>query len=269
MAKFADYVSKQDQEINTEIQESVEKRNIPESVVKRFDGKSVEDILESYSNLEQEFSRRSNETAELRRTVDSLVNLQLTSSNTPRQEAAVPSKPITVDDLYADPNSAIKQAVDPLVRESTNRMDSLEKSIGEMNVRARLADLTAKYPEWRSDVQTSEFRSWVTESPARGRLAGTADRGDIDAANDLFELWYSHRNLEQQVSQRVQREQQFNAASLETNSPGTINVAEPVSRSMLMDKRLAAKRGDRTAERWLKAHADSIAIAYEEGRLVD
>ena len=269
MAKFADYVSKQDQDLNQEIEEVSSRRNIPESVVKRFDGKSIEDILESYSNLEQEFSRRSNETSELRRTVDDLVKLQLTASNTSRQEAAEPNRPITVDDLYTDPASAIKQAVEPVVKESAKRMDSLEKSISEMNMRAKLADLTAKYPEWQGDARSPEFLEWVRGSNARARLATVADKGDIDAANDLFELWYSHRNLEQQVNQRVRREKQFEAATLETSSPGTVNAAEPVSRSMLIEKRLAAKRGDRAADRWLRAHADSIAIAYEEGRLVD
>jgi hypothetical protein len=269
MAKFADYVSKQDQEINTELAESVAKRSIPESVVKRFDGKSVEDILESYANLEQEFSRRANETSELRRTVDDLVKLQLNQSNTSQAVTAEPAKPITVDDLYTDPADAIKRAVDPVVKESAKRVESLEKSLNEMNMRAKIADLTARYPEWKSDAQSPEFRTWVNESRARERLAVTADRGDLDAANDLFELWYSHRNLEQQVEKRVQREDQFRAASLESSSPGVVNVADTLSRSMLLEKRLAAKRGDRAAERWLNAHAESIAIAYEEGRLVD
>lgn len=270
MAKFADYIAAQDQEINEEIEEVVAtKKNIPESVVKRFDGKSVEDILESYSNLEQEFSRRSNETSELRRTVDDLVKLQLTSTSNPRQDAPLPSKPITVDDLYADPNAAIQQAIEPAAKESAKRIESLEKSIQEMSFRARLNDLTSKYPDWSADVRTSEFTDWAKASPARTRLALTADKGDIDAASDLLELWYSHKDVEQQVTKRVQREKQFNAASLETSSPGQIDVVDALSRSQLQEKRLAAKRGDRAAQRWLTAHADSIAIAYEEGRLVD
>jgi hypothetical protein len=36
-----------------------------------------------------------------------------------------------------------------------------------------------------------------------------------------------------------------------------------------MEKRLAAKRGDRNADHWLRSNAESIAIAYEEGRIVD
>jgi hypothetical protein len=56
---------------------------------------------------------------------------------------------------------------------------------------------------------------------------------------------------------------------LETGSPDAADIEETYSRHDLMEARLAAKRGDLKAERWLKSHSASIADAYEEGRIVD
>jgi post-segregation antitoxin (ccd killing protein) len=36
-----------------------------------------------------------------------------------------------------------------------------------------------------------------------------------------------------------------------------------------MEKRIAAKRGNRAADTWLRNNAEAIAIAYEERRIVD
>jgi hypothetical protein len=56
---------------------------------------------------------------------------------------------------------------------------------------------------------------------------------------------------------------------LESAGGGVSERVQKFSRRDLMKKRIAAKQGDDEASEFLKLNADAIAIAYEEGRVVD
>jgi hypothetical protein len=58
-------------------------------------------------------------------------------------------------------------------------------------------------------------------------------------------------------------------ASLEGPSATPVTSDEVFSRAELMLKRVQAKQGNRAAAEWMKQNAERIAIAYEEGRIVD
>jgi hypothetical protein len=122
-------------------------------------------------------------------------------------------------------------------------------------------------------VQESDFGSWVQESPYRQRMFQDADSGDFDAAEEILGMYYETNRRQEAIESQKQEEavqqRQLADATLESGSPARPEMGETYSRNDLMEARLSAKRGDLKAERWLKAHGDSIAKAYEEGRIVD
>lgn len=259
--KYNEYVK--NNQVDQELADVTSKKNIPESVVKRFDGKSIDDVLESYANLERSYSQQGQEIGALRKTVDNLVTLQ--SQNVASvADTSKTVEPVKIDDLYDDPEGAIAKVVN---KTASKRIEELENQVKVLSVSEKKAQLTGRYPTWQAEIVKPEFGEWVKSSPARSRLAVQADQGDLDSANDLLELWEHNTKSEQEAQKKLQRERQFRDATLETSSPNGVEVPNTYSRSHIMEQRIKAKRGDQVAQRWLQAHAEDIAIAYEEGLL--
>lgn len=272
MAKYADYVKTQNQ-VDKELEDAQSKpktRNIPDSVARRFDGKSLDDVLESYAELQVMSSRQGEDLGKLRKTVDQLLELQSHTIAQPSpQDTAKPVKGITSDELYTDPDTSIRRVVKDESKETAERLERLEAALTQREVALNKQGLESKYEGWEQEIATPEFQNWVQSSPAKLRLYAAANQYDFASANDLLELWYEKKGSRQQVQNDVERERQFRDATLETSSPTTLDVAETYSRSDLMEKRIAAKSGNRQAERWLREHGNSITLAYAEGRLTD
>jgi hypothetical protein len=270
MAKYADYVGKQET-VETELKTVQKSRNIPESVSKRFDGKSLEDVLESYAELEQLKSRQGEDLGKLRKTVDQLLELQ--SQYVPPQQTQVQTQVedagITTDDLYSDPTQAVARVVKRESKETADRLARVEQDLARREVELGIAALEGKYAGWKQEIATPEFLNWIAKSPARTRLANQAHAYDFAAANDLLELWYDIKGSRNANVDTQQREQQFRDATLESSSPGQLDIADGYSRSDLQEKRIAAKMGNRQAQRYLEAHASAINQAYAEGRITN
>ena len=72
----------------------------------KFKGKSMEDIVSSYENLEKELGRKGQEIGELRRLTDGILQQQLTTSQsgTEVQEEET--------DFFDDPDKAVNKAIE-------------------------------------------------------------------------------------------------------------------------------------------------------------
>lgn len=265
--KYADYENKAQLEQELSEAQAKPQRNIPENVVKRFDGKSVEDVLESYSQLEHAYNSRNDEIGTLRKTVNDLVSLSARSNSSETQVRKEPEKPVTVDDLYNDTEGTIGSVVEKKSEKTNERIKQLETELQNQKLREQVVGLAARFPKWQEDIQTPAFKEWVNTSTYRQRLASAANAYDFDAANDLLSAWKEHSKSDEQLVQEQRRDSQFRAATLESSGGTFMEASKGFSRNDLQEKRLAAKRGDLVAERWLRANADAIAIAYEEGNL--
>jgi hypothetical protein len=271
MAKYADYKAKQDQ-VTQELQAVTQPSKtyeIPDSVKTRFAGKSPEEIMESFAELQRMNSTQAQELGELRKTTTTLLELQ---SQPKTQEPPTPEQPekgITVDDLYEDPTAAIGTVVKRSTKETSERVEALEKELASYRANGVVVALEKKYPGWTAEAKKPEFLEWVKQSPVRLKLARAADSYDLDSANDLLELWYERKGVVTQVQDQANREQQFRNASLESSSPVDIEHVPTFSRHELERKKIAAKMGNRDAEAYLKAHGAAIYQAYQEGRITD
>lgn len=271
MAKYSDYAKNEQtpESLETEIAEAgartEERREEAGSALpERFRNKSAEEIAQSYIELEKFNSRQAQDLGKLRKTVDELLELQLRK---PEEVDGKPQhKPVAVEDLYEDPDAAIRNVARTEVE---TRVKSLEQELQAERVARARAEFTKQFPTWEDDIKDPAFKNWVLEKPHRVKLAQAADSGAVDAAETLFGTYYDHKEARAKAEEKERRKTAARAASLETSGAGAPSVEETFSRTALMDKRIAAKRGDRNAQRWLQQNAESIAIAYEEGRIVD
>lgn len=269
MAKFADYVQKQgqvEQELNTT--QPAKTYNIPDSVKTRFLGKSPEEIMESFAEAQALISRQGQELGELRKTTQTLIELQSKPVVT-QEPSPEPEKGVTVDDLYDDAEGAIAKVVTKSTKQTSERIEALEKELAQRQAREVELDLERRYPGWKVEASKPEFVDWVKASPVRLRLAKAADSYDLDSANDLLELWYERKQVATKVAADLTREQQFRDATLESSSPSDVEQIPMYKRHEIQERRIAAINGNQQAQRWLETHAEDLRLAYREGRVTD
>lgn len=175
---------------------------------------------------------------------------------------------MSVDDLYEDADGNIRRVVR---EEALSEIEELKTELNNMRLQTRLGQLHEKFPDWQTKVTTSEFQTWVQESPYRVRMVQDADAGDLDAAEEVLGMYYDNLTGTQEEDPSAVRETagRLQDAMLESSSPPQAEMVDTYSRSELLERRLAAKKGDLSAERWLRAHGPAISLAYEEGRIVD
>lgn len=266
MARYADYVK---DDLTDEIQEASENQEERKSAAPsgfempdRFKGKSAEEIAQSFVELEKLNSKQANDLGVMRKNVDELIALQLRETEEPPADEPA----VDMDSLYEDTEGSISRVAEKAV---DGRIKALEDQLEKKNVEEAVSTFETKHGDWREVAATEDFAKWVGESAYRTRLAQAADAYDLDAANDLFDMYKDHTGQAKAVEDAARRERQLADASLETSSPGTIDTDEGFSRSVLTEARIAAKKGDRNAREYLAVNADAIALAYEEGRITD
>jgi hypothetical protein len=271
VARFDDYAKQEqgDTELDTEIadasKQSDERRDEGATALpERFKGKKPEEIAHSYVELEKAYSRQGQDIGRLRKTVDEMLELQLRSP-LPGQDKPS-TKPVEAADLFDNPDAAVRGVAK---EEVDARVKSLEAELMNERLARAKADFTKSFPTWEEDVRNPEFINWIQEKAHRVRLARDADMGDFGAAETLFGTYYDQRDARKAKETKAERKARVQEVTLESAGAGAPDLEQKFSRAALMEKRLAAKRGDRNADYWLKSNAESIAIAYEEGRIVD
>lgn len=198
------------------VDEPIEPVDEPDlDIPEKFRGKGLKDIIKSYTSLEQEFGRKSNEVGELRRLADEIIkqNLELNTGGIPAK------KKLEVDDLLEDPEKAISSAV-----ENNPRLKQLEERlINEERAKAKQA-FENKHPDWMDVVNNPQFQSWVTSSPMRTKIFQEANASyDYQAGAELLDLYkeiYSTKIAEAKGEQKAAREKALKAATVEKGSTG-------------------------------------------------
>ncbi len=251
MAKYEDYVKDIEGEIDDASKASDQRARDAETgryIPERFKGKSLDDVIRSYEELEKLNSRQSQDLGAMRKTVDQLLDIQKQQASSPAQE---PSKPVSVDDLYEDADGNIRRVAK---EELSGEITELKSELNQLRLERKLAQLEGKFPDWQQRVQEPEFSSWINESAYRQRMFQDADGGDFDAAEEILGMYYEQNRRQdvqdQQEQERRQHTSDLNAAMLESSSPATPQLDDTYSRHDLMEARLAAKRGDQKTARW-------------------
>lgn len=225
-------------------------KQITSNVPDKFKGKSLEDVIQSYTNLEKEMGRKNNELGELRKLTDDILKQELSK---PKQEEKRPK--IDLDKFYEDPDAEIERVVEHRLKGTTDKLAQIEKQ-------AALKEFETKHPNWRDVHGSSEFEQFVMASPLRQRLYARADSYDLEAADDLFNLYKEYSDLKAsslKAEQARQKEDGLKKASSESGSTGA-STRKVYKRSDLIRLKMQDPAKYQAME-------PEIMAAYAEGRV--
>ena len=238
--------------VETPKEEQPQQPEVPE----KYQGKSVEDLVQMHQELEKFSGKQSTEVGELRKVVDDYIQTQLSVQQAPQQQQQQDDDDV---DFFVDPKTAVSRAIDnhPKIKEAQAYTQQYKQQ-------ATLAQLKSSHPEMEQILQDPKFAEWIKGSKVRTQLFVQADQAyDYDAAHELFSLWKERNQVVQQTAQaeRAARKSQVKSANT-GNARGTAEGS----------RRKVYRRADiiklmRTDPERYQSMSDELLKAYSEGRV--
>lgn len=252
-AEATDQLDTQDTIETPQEEEQPQEPEVPE----KYQGKSVEELVQMHQELEKFSGKQSTEVGELRKIVDSHIQTQL-SQQAPQQQQQQDDEEDDVD-FFVDPKSAVQRAIDnhPKIKEAQQYTELAKKQ-------STLAQLQQQHPDMEAVLQDPKFAEWIKGSKVRTQLFVQADQQyDYDAANELFSLW-KERN--QVVEQTAQAEKAARKSAVKTASTGNARGTSEGSRKKVYRRADIIKLMRTDPERY-QSLSDELLKAYAEGRV--
>ncbi len=259
MAKYADYLPGGEKYTGPEVEpEEVEIVEAKEQQEERETSTPEINWQKRYEDLEKFTSQQGQQMGEYRKMIDEFI--------TTPDEPEVEVQPITSDDLFDNPEEAVRRAVDshPAIQEARD----IKKTYEERQVQEANDAFRAKHPEFEETIQKPEFVNWITQDPTRIELAQRADGYDMIAADALFSLWKVEQSAAQAAAE-VTQTANVAAVSLEAGTGAEPPAPERYSRSHMLNMKTRAKQGDSEAEAYVKAHGAAYREALAQGNVRD
>lgn len=221
----------------------------------KFAGKTFEEVVESYTNLEKDMGRKANEIGELRKLTDDILKQQLEQQQTVVEPTI---DDLGFDDFIDDPNQAVNKAL-----ENNPRLKKIEEALAKDSYDKAHDRLIEKHQDADAIVGSPEFANWLSQSPSRTRMFKEAHENyDVDLASDLFDMYKSTHKIstEEAIEQRdAKAKDDLKKATVEKGSTNTAS-KKVYRRAELI--RLKIEQPERYA-----AMSDDIRKAYAEGRV--
>ena len=251
----ADDINEEANETQYEAEAEVTEQPQEQSTVpEKYQGKSLEEVVQMHQEAEKLLGRQSGEVGELRKVVDDYI-----SSQTPTQAPQQIVEPEEDIDYFTDPQGAVNRAIEnhPKIREA-------EQYTVEYKKQSSLAMLQAKHPDMQTILGDPKFAEWIKASKIRTQLFVAADQQyDSDSADELFTLWKERKVVTQQTAdvEKQARKQTLKAASTGNARGSSQGTRKKVYRRADIIKLM------RTDPDRYTALADEIMAAYAEGRV--
>ena len=183
-------------------------------VPSKFAGKSTEEIISSYQNLEKEMGRKAQEVGELRKLSDSFLQAEVARQGNPQAESSVTEEEQGMD-FFDDPNAAVNQAI-----ENHPKFQEFQQYQQQQVQASAKTHLEQTHPDFGDVVKDTKFQDWVKGSPIRMQLFQAADSYNYDAANELLNNWKDRSMVSktQEVTQQQADERESKLKSATTES---------------------------------------------------
>lgn len=224
-------------------------------IPEKFIGKSTEDVIKSYQNLEQDHGRKSNEIGELRKLTDEILQQQVASG---KPEITEQRNEVGFDDLIEDPHAAIEK-----VLSANPRLAALEQNI-QTTARANAhSAVLEKHGDADTIVTSPEFQNWLAENHGRQRMFAEASNNlDSGMANSILDMYKSSANMSTKEAVELRDTKAKEGLKRATNEKGNRHSSrKPVyKRAELIQMKV------NEPDRWL-AMGDDIREAYADGRV--
>ncbi len=221
----------------------------------KFQGKSMEEIVSSYENLEKELGRKGQEIGELRKLTDGILQQQVANNDsvTTAQEEDL--------DFFDDPERSVSKAI-----ENHPKFREFEEQQKIQHINATTQKIQQAHPDFLDIVQDTKFQEWVKNSPVRQNLFSAAhNRYDYNAAMELFNNW-KERSLisntqEAEATKTANRSQALKAGKGVSRTSSESTTGKKIYRRADL---IRLKTNDPSR---YEALQDEILAAYAEGRV--
>jgi len=236
-----------------------ESSEIPE----KFQGKSYEEIVDMYRNLEKEYGRKGNEVGELRKLTDEILQLEIQQKkNASERVSQQEEKVLSDDDWFSSP----KEATDKYLNQSelAKEVNQLKEQLSSKDREAAHSAFVEKHPDYQDVAQESGFAEFVTASKYRTELARKADQYDYEAANELMDLYKAIRPSQRQENSGEDQKASQSEARKKATLEGTGNRNKGTKKVYRRADLIKMKMQD--PERYMNMQ-DEIMQAYQEGRV--
>ena len=245
-----DTIENEVDEIQNQPEQPQEQPTIPE----KYQGKSLEQVVQMHQEAEKLLGRQSSEVGELRKVVDDFITSQ--AQQQAPQQYVEPEDDI---DYFTDPQAAVNRAIEnhPKIREAQEYSAHYKKQTS-------LAMLNSKHPDMQDILQDPKFAEWIKGSKIRTQLFVEADQQyNAEAADELFTLWKERKSIAQQTAavEKQSRKQQLKAANT-----GSAQGSAEGNRRKVYRRADIIKLMKTDPERY-QALSDEILKAYAEGRV--
>ena len=241
-------------EVESEIEEPTS--DIPD----KFAGKSVEDIVKSYQNLEQELGRKSQEIGELRQLSDSFLKAEISRNDGQTSLQTENSNGETEGDFFEDPSKAVNSLI-----ENHPKFREFQEFQAKQSQDTSKGQLEQTHPDYVDIVQDSNFQDWVKASTFRTDLFQAADAYNYAAADELLTHWKERSMIDKTAEVKEQQEQKrkksLKAGKTESRVSSESTAGKKTYRRADLI-RLKQSDPNRYADL-----ADEIYNAYAEGRV--
>jgi len=226
----------------------------------KFSGKSVEDIVKSYQNLEQELGRKSQEIGELRQLSDSFLQAEISRNGPQTSHDTENSNLETEEDFYDDPSKAVNSLI-----EKHPKFQEFQQFQAQQNQESSKAQLENTHPDYVDIIQDTEFQDWVQSSKFRSNLFREADQYNYEAADELLTHW-KERSTVDKTAEVKQQQAASRKKALKTSKSESRGSSESTAGKKTYRRadliRLKTTDPNRYADL-----ADEIYAAYAEGRV--
>ena len=244
------------EDISTEELTSVEVSDVLEDDIQgvpdKFKGKELTDVIDAYTNLEKELGRKNNEVGELRKLTDDFIKQEL--EPTEKKE----NQKIDLDDLLEDPDAVIQKALD-----NNPKVAELERQLKHARVEDARKSFEAQHKDWEDVMGSTDFQSWITESPVRANMFTNAHKNyEYDVADELLNLYKGVRGVAKAEAEKTASSNRNKALKATTVEKGSApEKSKPVYR------RADLIRLKQTNPEKYKSMEPEIYLAYQEKRV--
>ena len=226
----------------------------------KFSGKSVEDIVKSYQNLEQELGRKSQEIGELRQLSDSFLKAEISRNDTQTSQATQNSNNETEEDFYDDPSKAVNSLID-----NHPKFQEFQQFQAKQQQETSKAQLEQTHPDYVDIIQDSGFQDWVQASKFRTNLFQEADKYNYEAADELLTHW-KERSVVDKTAEVKEQQAATRKKALKTGKTESRSSAESTAGKKTYRRADLIRLKTTDPQRYADL-ADEIYNAYAEGRV--
>lgn len=220
-------------------------------VPSKYEGKTMEDIIQMHQEAEKLIGRQAQEVGEVRRLADELLKQNLAAKK------IEPAKQEEVD-FFEDPQKAIEKAV-----ATHPSVLAAQQAALQMKAMQTQQQLASKHPDYNEIVRDGEFQEWIKSSPYRLNMFALADsQYDFAAADDLFTTFKqirSAKNKQTTTAGEQVLKQNLKAAAVDVGGTG--------ESSKKVYRRADLIRLKMTDPARYEALQPEIMAAYAEGRV--